>query len=303
MNAPTQPESGPHPSLSGAESGVETAGPRRDFRGKKRRAPLASWAPIAVGLCVLGASAGSAVAATPDRCQADKDCKALTERAAQFASQTRYEEALSLYQAAYDLSKEPRILVNIGRCHYRLGRSRKAIDAYAKFQAAPFEPEPELQARVKQFVDEAEQAIAADQPAAPPSKDASSSPSSPSLYVPSDVSSAEPQPSLLLKTEPSGRPAWRIGLGLGMVALGLVSSGLGAAAISVNGNCVTPLDSNSNQCAPSASADGNRTIAVVNGLQPGIPLLVGGIVLTVGGIALAAAPARKAADRPTSASK
>lgn len=252
-----------------------------------------------------------AAAATPDLCQTDKGCKSLTERASQHAAQTRYEEALTLYQAAYDLSKEPRILVNIGRCHYRLGRSRKAIDAYTKFQTASFDLEPELAARVKQFMEEAEQAIAADKPdtsSLSPKKEASLPVTTTApLFVPSDVSSTEPIPANRdapsLADSSSGRPAWRLGLGIGLTLLGLTATGLGAAAISVDGKCVSPSDSDPNQCVPMASSDGSRTISVTNGLTPGIPLLVGGIVFTVSGIILAAIPSRRSAEKSTTASK
>lgn len=273
----------------------------------RRRASSASCAAF---LCLLGALALAypAAAATPDRCQADKDCKTMTERAAQLAAQTRYEEALSIYQAAYDLSKEPRILVNIGRCQYRLGRSRKALDAYAKFQAAPFEPEPELQARVRQFAEEAERAIAADAQdgggPAPAKEPAPATQSKAPLYVPKDAPAVEPAPSALslqpAQTAARGRPAWRVGLGIGMAVLGVALGGLGAAAISAHGRCDMPLDANSDLCTPMVAMDGSRTISVVNGLAPGIPLLVGGIVLTAGGIAFLAVPARQTAE-PSSA--
>lgn len=280
------------------------AGPARSRASRRQRLGVLCTA----ALCLLDMlqAPPPAAAATPDRCQADKDCKAMTERASQFAAQTRYEEALSIYQAAYDISKEPRVLVNIGRCQYRLGRSRKALDAYKKFQIAQFEPEPELQARVGQFIEEAERAIAADRPdgpdptpqtAAPAAQAATTAP----LFVPKDAPSVEPPPSVLSASSSTaasqGRPAWRLGLGIGLAALGLAATGLGAAAISVHGSCATPLDTNPSQCTPMTDPDGNRTISVLNGLAPGIPLLVGGIVFTVGGIALAAAPPRRTAEQ------
>ena len=265
------------------------------------------------GLCLLVALQVTrpAAAATPDLCQADKDCKAMTDRAAQFAAQTRYEEALSIYQAAYDISKEPRVLVNIGRCHYRLGRSRKALDAYTRFQTAPFEPEPELQARVRQFVEEAQRAIAADAPdsqtAAPPKAAAVVTTGTVPLFVPKDAPSVEPPPSIAATASPAtatqGRPVWRLGLGIGLAALGLAATGLGAAAISAHGSCATPQDTNPSLCTPMTAMDGNRTISVINGLAPGIPLLVGGIVLTVGGVALAAAPPRRTAEQSSGGSQ
>src|SRR5438128_2488385 len=46
-------------------------------------------------------------AATADRCQEDRTCKEQTDRAAQLAGQTLYEEALTLYQSAYDRFHEP----------------------------------------------------------------------------------------------------------------------------------------------------------------------------------------------------
>lgn len=44
-----------------------------------------------------------------------------------------YQGALSGYQEAYNLSKEPLLLFNIGQCHSNLKQYQEAIDAYQRF--------------------------------------------------------------------------------------------------------------------------------------------------------------------------
>lgn len=66
----------------------------------------------------------------PDRCNPDPECARLIEQAAELAAQTQYEQALERYNKAYERSKEPRLLINIGRSNYRLGRVRLALDAF-----------------------------------------------------------------------------------------------------------------------------------------------------------------------------
>ena len=241
-------------------------------------------------------------AATPDVCQADRSCKEQTARAAQLAGQTLYEEALALYQSAYDRSHEPRLLVNLGRCHYRLGRARKALESYAAFQKAEPAPEPELEARLGQFIAEAKLAVASDaagQPEAGKVPPRSGTSSTVELFVPAASPTDEPSPAG--SSEPSGRrtiggrPVYRVVLGASALGVGLTLLGLGVGALSANGQCVTPSDSSVNQCALLYGPDGAPYTRVLDGLTPGIPLLVVGVALSAGGIALIAVPPKKPA--------
>ena len=77
------------------------------------------------------------------------------------AVQGNFDEALALYEKAYEQSREPRLLLNIGRCYYRLNRPQTALDYYEKFRAEQADLEPELTSRLGQFVAEAKLALLA----------------------------------------------------------------------------------------------------------------------------------------------
>lgn len=251
--------------------------------------PLIAGSALAVALLLSGSLAQ---AATPDRCQVDRACKGQTELAAQLASQTRYEEALALYQSAYDRFLEPRLLVNIGRCHYRLGRARKALDFYESFRKADFEPEPELVARVTQFISDAKLAISADSGDTKPGATVEK-PAAPEEPKP------EPAPAPLAPAKPEqasgtlwGRPTWRVGLGLGALGAGALFVGIGAGALSANGRCVNPSPTSPDLCMGQIREDGQRSALVLDGITPGVPLVVVGSLLAVGGVVLIALPSR-----------
>lgn len=230
---------------------------------------------------------GSTQAASSDRCQIDKLCRERVAAAIELGGKGRYEEALLLYESAYAQSNEPRLLLNIGRCHYRLNRAQKALDYYENFRRAQPDPEPDLASRLAQFVAEAKLALI--------SQKASSSPSpTPTDLMPDN----EPRPAPLL-TEPEtgratvwGRPTWRVALGLSAAGVGGVLLGLGLGALAANDSCVTPSMTFENMCATELRPDGQRRILLLDGVTPGIPLVVGGGLLLAGGIALFAWPPR-----------
>lgn len=249
-------------------------------------------------------------AAAPDRCQEDRACQEQTARAAQLASQTSYEEALTLYQSAYDRIQEPRLLLNIGRCHYRLGRARRALETYETFQKAEPDPEPEVAARLAQFVAEAKLAIASDlkghhpteTPGTPGNKDAPSNPTPGGvpLVVPPSAPGEEPPPtesgSVAKGRTVAGRPLYRVAIGASMLGVGATLLGVGIGALAGHGQCVNPSDANPDQCAVFAQPDGTFYTSVRDGVTPGVPLLVIGVGLAAGGIALIALPPRKPAS-------
>jgi len=243
---------------------------------------------------VLLAVESQALAVTPDRCQADRGCRDLTEQAAPLAAQTRYDAALSRYELAYERVPEPRLLVNIGRCHYRLGRARKALEYYENFQKAGIDVEPELAARVAQFIAEAKLAILSDtvKPADKPTD------------KPTDRT-PEPSPAPLITTPPpppqtieprvaeaprQGRPAWRIAVGASAIGVGAVLMGLGGGALSADGKCRTVDEMSPDRCAAMVNSQGMLTTMLIDGKSTGIGLLVGGGIIAVGGAVLIALP-------------
>lgn len=237
---------------------------------------------------------GAARAAAPDRCQVDRSCREKTEQAAQLAGQTRYDEALRLYQDAYATVQEPRLLVNIGRCYYRLGQARKALEFYDAFQKAEPEPEPELAGRLKQFRSDAQAAIVADGGASEPASSKTEAPAKPDRA--SEVAESEPAPAAQPAPRELGpaRPLWRIGVGVGALALGGVLVGLGAGALSVDGACAQPSELGMNLCTVMSRPDGTQTTLLIDSKGAGAGLLVAGGLLVVGGVVLIALPGRRA---------
>ena len=113
---------------------------------------------FASALLLVAATAG---AATPDLCQSDPECHSHTEKALRKVGHADYEHALSDFQAAYARRPEPRLLLNIGRCYFRMSRPEDALSYYHRFVDAPgFEPEPELTKAAQDFMAEAEAAMA-----------------------------------------------------------------------------------------------------------------------------------------------
>lgn len=243
-------------------------------------------------------------AAAPDRCQEDRACQEQTARAAQLASQTSYEEALTLYQSAYDRIQEPRLLLNIGRCHYRLGRARRALETYEAFQKAEPDPDPDVAARLAQFIAEAKLAIASDSKSHHPDEAAPSklpdSPPGVSLVVPPSAPAEEPAPTDAAAASRGrtvlGRPLYRVAIGASMLGVGAVLLGVGIGALAGHGQCVNPSDANPDLCAVLSQPDGTQYTSVRDGVTPGVPLLLIGVGLAAGGIALIAVPPRKPAS-------
>lgn len=218
-----------------------------------------------------------------DRCIADPACQQLSEQAAEQAALTSYDRALSLYESAYARSHEPRLLLNIGRCYYRLGRVKRALASFHALRVALPALEPELQGRLEPFISEAKASLTADQSA--PYSDVEPAPQG------GEVKLSEP-----LWTRPVlGRPLWRIVAGGAAAGVGVVFVGLGAAALAGDGRCLTPSPAGMGLCSPMTRPDGQRSILLTDGVTPGVPLLVVGGALLVGGVVLLALPAREKA--------
>lgn len=261
-----------------------TADARQALNAEDSEPPLLAGDAPRPPVVATGQQAPLAVtpAAPPaDRCLADSGCRKLSEEAAEQAAQTNYDRALTLYERAHARSQEPRLLLNIGRCYYRLGRARRALSAFQTLRVALPTLEPELQGRLEPFVAEAKASIAADQKAA--YSDAEPAPS------PGEVQLSQP----LWTRSVLGRPLWRVAAGGAAAGLGVLFVGLGAGALSQNGSCVTPSAAGMGQCKPMTRSDGQLSILLVDGVTPGVPLLVVGGALLVGGAVLIALPGRE----------
>lgn len=253
--------------------------------GNRRPRP-SSISHAALGLVLLSLSGPGNADATPaDRCQADASCRKQMTSATQLASKGRYEEAITLYEQGYTQSHEPRLLLNIGRCHYRLGRPSKALELYEEFNRAQPSPDAELSSRYKQFVAEAKLAILTAEKEKPePVATAVSTPPTPPPLT--------PEPPATEGRMIFGRPAWRVGVGAGAAAVGGVLFGIGIGALAAHGRCVTPSENFAGRCAAQLEPDGLRSTVVLDGITPGVPLLVSGALLLTGGVLLIALPSR-----------
>lgn len=255
----------------------------------RRTRPSLMIRGVLVLLLLLLSGVGHASA--PDRCQVNRACQKLNEQATQLAAQRRYEEALVLYQRAYEGVHEPLLLINIGRCHYRMGQARKALEFYEEYNKTVLKRDPEVDARLEQWQAEARQAVIADGGApspkvAPPETEPP--PASPSEPSAGPVTAA---PGAVRRLP---RPAWRIGLGSAALGLGGIFVGLGGGALSVDGKCATPSATSPALCAAEVGPDSTRTALLIDGKTPGAALLATGGLLIVGGILLIAPPGRRA---------
>jgi hypothetical protein len=218
--------------------------------------------------------------AAQDRCQSDSSCRKLTQEATQLATQKRCEPAIALYEKAYQQSNEPRLLLNIGRCQHRLGQPQKALALYEEFRRLRPNADAETTSRVGQFVAEAKLAILAAE------KDEARTPPPPPVAATPAASPPAREGRLLF-----GRPLWRVAVGAAGAGVGAVLIGLGAGALAANGRCAMPSSLVPGQCMASYGPDGARVTEVLDGVTPGVPMLLGGLVLFAGGIALSAYPA------------
>jgi tetratricopeptide (TPR) repeat protein len=122
------------------------------------------------GLLLLVAAPARAADKDKDKsdiCQKDAACRQHSDEGHKLYSDRKYSEALTEFQRAYDSKPEPRLLLNIGRTLFRLGRPRAALRAYEQYQKiAP--PDPDTQSKVERYIAEAKIAVEAEKEAEPP---------------------------------------------------------------------------------------------------------------------------------------
>lgn len=250
----------------------------------KRRPHLFWTSPLVCRLVAACVVLWAAQSAAQDRCQADPDCRKLTQDATLLASQKHCDQAIPLYEQAYQRSNEPRLLLNIGRCEYRIGQPEKALARYDEFRRLRPKADAETSSRLGQFVAEAKLAVLA----AEKERAAQAS-----------AAEVEPPPAPLQPERDEkrlfGRPLWRVATGAAAVGVGGVLAGLGIGALAVDGHCATVPPGSPGLCGVTYGSDGMRQAAVLDGVTAGVPMLVVGVVLVAGGITLAAVPARKPA--------
>lgn len=147
----------------------------------------------------------------------------------------QYQDALSSYQRAFDRRPAPRLLLNIGRCHYRLKQPQKALAAFAQHSKLVPSPDPETAQKRARFIREAEELA---QGSALPQEQHRSGAS----LVPTQIEPSRPEPPSALpsgatpaRTDATKRPVkqpvykrWELWTGIiaGAVTVGAVAGGL-----------------------------------------------------------------------------
>jgi len=103
----------------------------------------------------------SALATPPvrDPCQEDPACVQRSDAGIQFYEAQKYSEALAEFKAAYATRHAPRILINIGRSLFRLGREEESIIYYRQFIEERPDAEPEERKTVETYITEAQAAL------------------------------------------------------------------------------------------------------------------------------------------------
>jgi hypothetical protein len=208
--------------------------------------------------------------------------------AAQLATAAHYAEALAIYEAAYARVAEPRLLLNIGRCHFRLGRARKALESFEAFQKAMPDAEPEVLKRLAQYKIDAKTAIVSEEGTAPPSNTEASIPEEEPPPAPLDPRAGQ----FSVQDFIHSRPRWRLGLGLGLSGAGVLLVAIGAGILAVNGTCVSPAPGG--LCNAMVNAEGQYVTLVSNSIGTGVGVLVPGILLLGGGVTLIVLPGKRA---------
>lgn len=122
----------------------------------------------AAGLLACGLLPGPAWAKKDhDACRADPECRAVDDVALSLYKDGDTVQSLNKFQEAYQLVSEPRLLVNIGRCMHRLGRSQEALDYYIRYYKAVPKPPEEMAQRLRRYIDEASGTKDGDRPDLP----------------------------------------------------------------------------------------------------------------------------------------
>lgn len=223
-------------------------------------------------LCAAGARAEEAAETAPvvgDLCAQEPRCAALSADGVQRSERKDYRGAMNAFSEAYAVSPEPRLLINIGRCLYRMGQAAQALTYYRRPEVARIAQSPDVRERLERNIEEAAAAVRAEQAARP---------------------APPPPPPVSLRQERPARPRWRVGVGATELVLGLGLSIGATAALLMDGSCVTLAPGG---CMARMEEDGRRVTLLHDTAPLGYALLAGAGALVVSGIVTWAVPARR----------
>lgn len=176
------------------------------------------------------AAESSAVASHTVQCPDEPRCVAAVRNALE-AAKTNKKEALRLMLLIHAEFPDPRLFFNIGRLYQQTGEPDQASRYFRQFLAGAAEHDRELLAKAHLFLEQAEKDAQLSLPTAtlPPE------PSPASRVVPA-AATRLPTP-LARDGRQATHPAWRYALAATLMGSGLLSVGVGAAALQQDGMC------------------------------------------------------------------
>lgn len=139
-----------------------------------------------------------------DSCMRDEACHSHYSRARAAYKAGNFQEALTEYQGAYALHRQPWLLINIGRTFHKLGRPQEALIHYQLFQQANATADAELQQRLGNFIAESLALLNPNlEKPVPAAATATSPPNTPQSAPQSAPTEPEPAPASVLSAAPS----------------------------------------------------------------------------------------------------
>ena len=108
-----------------------------------------SWR-LMVLLALLALLAHSELA--PAWADENEDFRRHYEQAIGLYDRGKYEESIAAFQKAYALRQLPRLLLNLGQLHRKLGRAREALGYYELYLRVEPNPEPKLKVELDRYI-------------------------------------------------------------------------------------------------------------------------------------------------------
>lgn len=173
-----------------------------------------------LGAALFSAQLASAETAVPD-CEQEPACMTLWDRASELSKQGNLPESQRMYEMAYDLRADPRLLFNIARVLHKRGLLAEAAARYQRFLKSTVR-DPDQKSKALAYLEEVRAAL-------PPGETSRKGPSEP-LREPAAQSQPQPVPAAQQHVPKDPREGGRRLLIAGSVTAGLGLLGALAAA-------------------------------------------------------------------------
>jgi len=114
-------------------------------------------------LWLLVAALYGTTAAAGSDCSAVPACQNLVDRGVIAFKAAQYEQAIDFFRAGYEKVEDPRLLVFIGRAHFKMKQTRAALTLFEQ-ALSDLKPGPD-RTKLEQYIEQAKQVIAAEKAA------------------------------------------------------------------------------------------------------------------------------------------